>query len=159
MAGYNRISGRSLVESQVLRGYRFTRITSWKATRNKLFSSAMTTHPFFFLFHIFSSTHRSATSIIYINNIFDRIIFCYYYHFFVLLWSLIFRLILLIFLFSMWTKKFTRVNVVFFFSKEKFVFSPLFLSTSFSTNYAIFDCTAIFTIASRSSFFDNPAIV
>ena len=39
-AGYNRISESfSPVESQVLRRYRFTRVTSWKATRNKLFSS------------------------------------------------------------------------------------------------------------------------
>lgn len=33
------------VESQVLRGYRFTRITSWKATRNKLFSSGYNNSP------------------------------------------------------------------------------------------------------------------
>lgn len=49
MAGYNRISGRSLVESQVLRGYRFTRITSWKAARNKLFSSGYNNSPLLLL--------------------------------------------------------------------------------------------------------------
>lgn len=164
MAGYNRISGRSLVESQVLRGYRFTRITSWKAARNKLFSSGYNNSPLLLLhlvrclFDVHRSIYIDRQQVLFILIIFSIGLSSYYY--FILVSHTWFHFIYFP-LFRCGQKEiYEALNIVFFFffSKE-FVFSPLFLSTSLLTNYAIFDCTAIFTIASRSSFFDNPAIV
>lgn len=166
MAGYNRISGRSLVESQVLRGYRFTRITSWKAARNKLFSSGYNNSPLLLLhlvrclFDVHRSIYIDRQQVLFILIIFSiglllLLLLLFYFGLSYLVSFYLFSS------FSMWIERNLRgveYSFFFFFSKE-FVFSPLFLSTSLLTNYAIFDCTAIFTIASRSSFFDNPAIV
>lgn len=165
MAGYNRISGRSLVESQVLRGYRFTRITSWKAARNKLFSSGYNNSPLLLLhlvrclFDVHRSIYIDRQQVLFILIIFSIGLSSYYY--FILVSHTWFHFIYFPFFRCGQKEIYEALNIVFlffFFSKE-FVFSPLFLSTSLLTNYAIFDCTAIFTIASRSSFFDNPAIV
>lgn len=167
MAGYNRISGRSLVESQVLRGYRFTRITSWKAARNKLFSSGYNNSPLLLLhlvrclFDVHRSIYIDRQQVLFILIIFSigLLLLLLLLFYFGLLYLVSFYLFSS---FSMWIERNLRgveYSFSFFFFSKEFVFSPLFLSTSLLTNYAIFDCTAIFTIASRSSFFDNPAIV
>lgn len=167
MAGYNRISGRSLVESQVLRGYRFTRITSWKAARNKLFSSGYNNSPLLLLhlvrclFDVHRSIYIDRQQVLFILIIFSiglllLLLLLFYFGLSYLVSFYLFSS------FSMWIERNLRgveYSFSFFFFSKEFVFSPLFLSTSLLTNYAIFDCTAIFTIASRSSFFDNPAIV
>lgn len=136
MAGYNRISGRSLVESQVLRGYRFTRITSWKAARNKLFSSGYNNSPLLLLHLVrcLFDVHRS----IYIDRqqvLFILIIFSIGLLLLLLLLLFYFGLSYLVSFylfssFSMWIERNLRgvEYSFFFFFFRKNLFSLLFSS-------------------------------
>lgn len=136
MAGYNRISGRSLVESQVLRGYRFTRITSWKAARNKLFSSCYNNSPFLLLllhlvrclFDVHRSIYIDRQQVLFILIIFSiglllLLLLLFYFGLSYLVSFYLFSS------FSMWIERNLRgVEYSFFFFFRKNLFSLLFSS-------------------------------